>query len=291
MTRLHLLLLAAATFAACSPDSGDTQGGDPIDGTGGTGVQEGGGGDASVTGGSSVGGEKSVDLTGLVGFLDLQVTRELWAIFSNRADDDACTRTKYGSCTVLHCSNGERAPSTYSSAGTVSYESPGLGVIQAEPLESGQYDRPTATFDPSFQGFLGGEEGVFRASGGDVPAFEQRLDFPILPLLDKPTGVDGKILVPRKKDLELQWSRGVDGMIISIRPEAVGTSFECRFEAAAGQGVVPASVLELVPAAGRLRIWAFATAQIDASSHRISLLSGSVVRTPDKAHLVQLTVE
>jgi hypothetical protein len=155
------------------------------------------------------------------------------------------------------------------------------------------YGPPTSTFGATFPGFLGGESGVFRATGGDVPAFERPVDFPILPLLEAPTGPEGKITVARGQALALTWSRGTADMIISVRPERpndAGDTFECLFDAALGQGSLPSEVVDLVAPGEKLSLWGLNRAEVEAGQFSITLLAGSAVRTPDKAHMVEITV-
>lgn len=313
MIRRYLLLLAVAISLACSPDAGQSPGDElaPVDGTGGTGMEMGSGGDTSAVGGASASGGTSAtggdtsasggfgtgeteptEPTGSFVFFEEHRRRRLWGVISERTSG-GCPKPSYGACSLTQCPEGSSAPAErYVTAGTVSYESPGLGLIQAEPSEFGRYEGTwTDHFGPSFEGFLGGEEGVFRASGDEVPAFEQRLDFPIIPLLEQPTGVEGNISVSRTQDLQLTWSRGVDGMVLSLIPEQADTPFQCAFEAPEGQGVVPATVLNLMPAGGRLRLEAYARTTIEAGGYKISLFSGSYVRTPDRIYPVVIIVE
>lgn len=284
-------MLVCLTGLSCSPDASHGDGGAPGSGGNDT-ASEGGaatdtGGSAAGTGGS--GTEPTSGRKGTVMFFEQRASPVLFAAFSE-GRGRSCPPLRYGDCTVpdMTCSGSE--PQTRPTAGTVSYESPGVGTIAGTPNENGIYS--TSSFDGPYPGFLGGEEGIFRGTGGEVPAFEQRLDYPLLALLDQPSGVDGMITVSKNQDLVLQWSRGGEGMVIWVRPEDFsGPALECLLDASTGQGVVPAAVLKVVPSGARLELYSLATTKIQAGEYEVSLYSGGAMRTPDKVHMVSLVVQ
>ncbi|HEY5376526.1 MAG TPA: hypothetical protein VIK01_22755, partial [Polyangiaceae bacterium] len=91
--------------------------------------------------------------------------------------------TQAGACTISLCDVSAPAP-TLVSAGSITFTSPDLaGSATATPDVNRVY---TSQFNFVTGGFLGGERGTFKATGGDVPTFEADLGFPLVLLLSKP---------------------------------------------------------------------------------------------------------
>lgn len=297
LTLLTLLL----PVAACSPDSGSeaqgsgASGSDP--GSGGEPSTETGGGTSSpdeAGGNAGTGGTSGTDGwndMGEVAFLELYDGVHLRARFGLRRTDD-CKQKQEGACRITECTAGILPPRF--SAGTLSYESEERGVVRVVPQEGNiYYSADDLRPGGANKFYLGGEEAYFKATGGDVPAFEQRLDYPILPLLDQPLSSEGVVTASRSQDLTLQWSRGVAGMVISAWFEQTSESptIICDFDAVAGQGTIPSSVLSLMPANTEILLLGLATGQVRAGDYDISLSSGARMRTPDLQHQIRVRLQ
>jgi len=184
------------------------------------------------------------------------------------------------------------------SAGTVSYESDERGVVRLLEGENGWYDTAEDLREGGRESFyLGGEEAVFRATGGEVPAFEQRVDFPILPLLEEPATVEGEVAVPNTQPLTLRWSRGVPGMLIAVLPlgsvtvDGQSVSVQCDFDGGDGQGTIPADVMGLLEPGSLVRIAGMARGAVQAGDYAVDLYAGAWALSPDRQYQVTLTIQ
>jgi hypothetical protein len=150
--------------------------------------------------------------------------------------------------------------------------------MTATPDSLGRYYDPENTFA---LGFLGIEQGVITASGGEVPAFEQTFDVPDALLLTQPVY---DTFTPqefsRGSDVTLQWLGGTADVILNVqavsdRPDGMPgyVTFYCAFPSEAGSGVVPGAVLQALPSGTSLQVRTMRSVAVTAGEYDVSLLT------------------
>lgn len=103
--------------------------------------------------------------------------------------------------------------------------------------------------DHDRRAFREGEPLHFRASGGDVPAFDATIRAPVQVALD---GLDAEMA--RDHDWSLEWSGGSTGLVLlSFYMKSGDPQLSCLFHATDRRATIPASLLRKLPA-GKLRL-------------------------------------
>jgi len=161
-----------------------------------------------------------------------------------------------GSCVVTTCSAGDggAAGDAASDAGPVVLPTAGTLTVTG-----GAFGDSGTPLDPSHGGpyfynttgamFAAGETLGVSASGGAVPAFaEQTVIAPATIVLSwtQPAGDAGGLVIPTSQDLVVTWTGGLAGSHVVFKTTAFSTattSIACVWDAAAGQGTIPQSVL------------------------------------------------
>ncbi len=302
----------AFVVTGCGPSDSGSEG----DGTGTGGAATGGsatggaasGGSASggaATGGSATGGSATAtgDKTGLLTFVDFPTGLSFGVSFRDGIGDAPtaeCTTVTTEHCSVSTC--GERTTETQPEpiepdAGTVTFTSADIaGSAFAGPdPEDGNY-AGVVDFEASF---VGGEKGLFKASGGEIPAFEQGLDMPIALLLTQPAiSLGGSQLIPRDSDLTLSWQRGTAGVTLLVqgysdRPNGLPgtTNVSCSFPSELGTGVIPSSALQLLEAGTTLSAYTARQAEVTAGDYKVTLLTAFGVYNEAKEQRITLIAQ
>jgi hypothetical protein len=321
---LALLILAFMGFdlAACSPaDEGQSSTNGPDAGThqtgGRTGTGEGMGGAPSAGGTPPAGGAAGADSgvpddtperTGFVHFID-EYGR--WPIFSARFVDSTttvpnsrCTRSVVGDCRVTICRYGDGfeappPPPPPLHAGRISYEqSQQPGVIYIEPVDDGRYTNYVSTQDgrDPLAGYPDASMGTFWADGGDIPAFEQDVYFPLRALLEEPATDAGVAIISAAEDVNLRWLRGEPWTEIHFEASMPsdgerGVSVVCTFDGGSGQGLIPAEVIAELGPSSTLRLFAINRETLWAGDYFVTLRAGASVMNPERTAAIQFVIE
>lgn len=284
---------AALWVSGCSGGGGDGSGSGAgaggsagTAGTGGDGGKRGGfggsgnqGGSGGATGGSA-GGEQIGILEATRGVVhcpgceDTEFTAYRAAFADTHAHVDlqvsyvpylnaalAATITEEQGCRVVEgaVAGGER-PAVYPTAGTVRIDSESLNPEGVEQLYTGL----EVLGAPQFEA---GSRLTFSASGGDVPAFADSVRLPPAFQVTSPALSD-TLSIPLTEDLTTTWINGGSGTTyVSLYGLAAETYtiLSCPFEATAGTGTVPASLLSKLT--GSLYAW------LTIAEHKTQLIS------------------
>jgi hypothetical protein len=313
-----------ASLTACGPSDSDSDGG----GTGTGGMAAGGtasggaatggaatGGSASggaatgggASGGAATGGSGGTDTpskTGQVMYLRRLTGDGLNATFSDGSSSGGaqqeCVSVESGSCYARTCGEapgGVPTGSTRPDAGTVTFTITGIaGSATATPDGTGFYTTGTDTFEETFGG---GEQALFAASGGEVPAFQQAVEIPLTLLLTQPAyQKDVPQVVPRGSDLNLTWLRGTEGVWFYVqsssqRPDGLpgSVTVNCTFESTAGTGVIASSVLQSLVPGAKLLMMTIRNTPITAGEYDVSLYTGLPTYNEAKDQIANPTVE
>jgi hypothetical protein len=251
------------------------------------------------TGGS--GGTEAAEKTGFVALVDFPTGLQFQVNFRDGVGDastQTCTTVKTDFCSASTCDEGaapDPAEPVEPNAGTVTFTSTDVeGAATAVPASSGYY-MTTITFDT---GLGGGEKGLFKASGGDVPAFEQALDMPLALLLTQPAYVkDGLQSIPRGSDLSLSWLRGTEGVSLFVqgtsdRPDGLPGSAHvgCSFPSEQASGVIPSNLLQVLAPGTELLVLTTSTGEVTAGDYKVTLLTAYGVYNEAKDQRVLPTV-
>jgi hypothetical protein len=201
----------------------------------------------------------------------------------------SCTTLhEVGGCVVRQCPRADTSsndpPETFPHAGVITYESPDVsGGLRIEPNEYGRYGIAEDSRDEPFGDAV---SGVFRATGGDVPAFERRLDFRLRVILEEPEAPGGRLTISRGEDFVLRWSRGEPGMRVQFTARGDhedGTrSLGCVFDAEIGEATIPVALLRDAPVTGS-SIAPFVgvnTDVVQAGDYAVLLGAGDLLVTP-----------
>jgi hypothetical protein len=173
----------------------------------------------------------------------------------------SCTTTNTGACTLTACTY----PPSQTDAGApaVAYTDAGVVTVTGVRVDGG-----SITIGPGKYGyetvarpnalFKGGESIGVSAPGnpGGGPAFDVTLKAPSAVILTAPVfDASSTARVGAGQALPVAWQKGGGGdvsVLISAATPERNTFARCAFPAAAGQGSVPASVLDAVAAVGAL---------------------------------------
>ncbi len=299
---LLLLLVGCGPEDSASGVGGQATGGAATGGTSSSGATGGGATGGGATGGGSSGGAASGSgggtgangealKRGQVAVLRVRDEVRLSATFSDRMSDTSCDVVEIGECRARTCDEYSPPASVWPHAGTVTFSSSELaGDATISPGADGQYNGiALASF------FQGGERGLFVASGGDVPAFQQEVDVPLGLLLTSPAYVPGtEAVISRSVDLSLSWLRGVEGVTFfvqanSARPDGRPGSafFSCVFPSAPGQGVIPREVLQVVASGTSLSFFTVRSVPVQAGEFTVNAVTGIGVYNEAKDLLIQ----
>jgi hypothetical protein len=279
------------TAAGSSATAGNASGGVSTAGTATSGgsASNGQGGD-SGTGGSTAGAGH----VGQVAVYNLlaQNYQSLTASFvkTSAPASTACELTTVGACSVSVCPENQGVNSAvYASAGVISVTSTEvMGSATLTPAADGTYSMP----EVDFEGFFTGLEPIhFKATGGEVPAFDADLDIPLVLLLSSPPYVEGAsgIDVQRSENLALTWTRGAESELLyinggSARPDGQPgrASIACQFPSLPGNGTVDSTLLQkLAPGTG-LTLVTTASKVVQAGDYAVTIVTVNSVANPDK---------
>jgi hypothetical protein len=289
------------TSAGSSPAAGAATGGSPATGgnpaTGGspaTGGNPATGGTAG-SGGSGTGGTTaSVGHSGQVALFNLiaQKYESLTASFvkSSTPSSKACDVTSAGSCSVSVCPDDLGGGTvTYASAGLVTATSTEvMGSATLTPGADGTYTMPQIDFEHMFSGL---EHVNFKATGGEVPAFETELDMPLVLLLSAPLYVKGMpgIDAPRNQDLALSWTRGAENELFYLNASSARadgqpgrTGISCQFPSVPGSGTISASLLQKLAPNTDLMLYTTASKLVQVGDYAVTIVTVNSVTNPDK---------
>jgi hypothetical protein len=158
-----------------------------------------------------------------------------------------CPEQPFGDCVFVSCTPRRPAdPLPAPAAGVISIAG-GSAPVSLSPGADGTYDIVTQ----STSLWSGGETLTVSAPGDDVPAFDGQVDAPVRITVTSPATNAADWSLARDADLTVTWTGGTTGEVVVL----FGTmatddpnEVECRFQANAGQGIVPAAALGMLPA-------------------------------------------
>jgi hypothetical protein len=217
----------------------------------------------------------------------------------------SCTTTAHGACAVTVCppigdagAGAGTPPSTepHPHAGAITVESSAVSYSETlQPDADGLY--PTVSLlQPVFRG---GESVAIRAAGGDVPAFEETVTYPLLLLMTAPAVPQTSTFAsaPRTQDLTLAWTRGAADLWVQVqgasRDPATGstTSLYCSIPSESGSATIPSAALSSLATGTSVSFLTVKVAGLTAGSYAVNIVIGAEVLTPDKTKAVQIKLE
>jgi hypothetical protein len=211
-----------------------------------------------------------------------------------------CVSVESGSCSARTCGEAPDdvpTPSTRPDAGILTFTIDGIaGSATTTPDETGFYAAGTDTLEEKFGG---GEQALFVASGGEVPAFQQAVEIPLTLLLTQPAyPKDAPQVVPSGSDLTLNWLRGTEGVFLYVqsssqRPDGLpgSVNINCTFESTAGTGVIASSVLQALVPGAKLLMMTIRNTPITAGEYDVSLYTGLPMYNEAKDTIANPTVQ
>ena len=286
-TRPLFLVFSTLTLFACGGSHSST-------GTGGTGGAgnggTGGAGNGSTTGtgnGSGTGGTGNGSTTGTGGgteplqggsIIVEQATFGAMTVYSVTAGFFAphtgisCTRMVEGACQLDTCTASN--PGTEPQAGTITVTSPDATATIMPGANSlyAPVNGMTAFWNNA------GETITAQAAGGDIPAFMLSVPAPGKVTLTAPTfqSPTTPLLVDTAQDLMVTWTGTSPGKV-SVTLDAAATatvSVACFFDASAGQGAVPSSLLgQLQKGKGGFTAYMSSTALANPGAYAVELVA------------------
>ena len=150
-----------------------------------------------------------------------------------------------GPCEELDCSAAVTAGSH--SAGTITVTGAALPV-SITPGTNGTY----TGFMANQVLFNGGETLTVAASGAEVPAFMKSVTVPGKATITspaKPPSASPYLMITRASGFTLSWTGGSGKLFVSLDGGTNrSTRIQCKFDASAGSGTVPADALMKLPA-------------------------------------------
>ena len=133
--------------------------------------------------------------------------------------------------------------------------------------------------------FKGLEHAVFKASGAQVPAFEQEVDMPLLLLVSEPQGAMLGTAVPRATDFNLKWTRGAPDVIVYLTASSdrvdgkAGTSFlSCYIPSEPGAVAIPGAFLQRLKAGAMVNAYTVHEVTVQAGDYSVLLAIASDLR-------------
>jgi hypothetical protein len=159
-----------------------------------------------------------------------------------------CTTTVAGECEFVSCT-AYPASTPGVPAGTLTIAGGTMGTvkIRTDSIQDFVY-----SFSDAAAGFSAGDTLSVTGSGGRVPAFAtQSIVAPALVTLTSPVAdAKGEFEITSSSALKVTWTGGVSGETVYVQggPNALAgyEYFACGWDAAAGKGSVPASILAAV---------------------------------------------
>jgi hypothetical protein len=161
-----------------------------------------------------------------------------------------CKRSVFGACELVWCklepTSKPIAAPIIVSAGTLTVTRSNGERLVVRPndlLEDSNYEGSKPDPAP----LAAGERVTVDASGGDVPAFSESIE------VKEPLWLTSRTIeVSAGHDAEITWSGRTTGEVLlwdllgHLGDDRIG-EVKCRFDAAAGRGIVPAALIDLVP--------------------------------------------
>jgi len=287
--------------------SGGTGGAGMTAGSGGSSMSAGGGGTAGSTGsgGSQASDAGASTSTGEIVFYapHFSAGGTYYASFDDPGHPAApssysCTSTTDGPCGVSECTpidaGSDSSTVKKPQAGTISVSSGDAGLSETlVPDANGSY----AAKSPMRTKLLGDELLDFSATGGEVPAFHETVQYPLVFLLNEPALPDGgALMVSRAQDLKLVWARGIaDGTFLvqasSGNLSATTASLHCSVAADAGTLTIPAAALSKIGALTPLLLITMRNHTFQAGAYSVTIRVASEVATPDKRAAASITLQ
>jgi len=268
--------------SATGSTGGSATGGADASETGGTSSSGGAsdsGGSSGVGGSESTGGSGSTALETVTDALDEFISYSQ-LVFSGdisllgRLGNEpwGCDWSFAGDCRYTsNCGSFPYGPSP--DAGPISLTSPDAAGTLAITFSDGAYDSDSSQFTPA----LGGGEGLLlsAAGGADLPAFEVEATFPLVILVDEPTGdLSAPIPVPATEDLTISFRRATAGVYLyALAANRVPGEleiphlFQCASSGDPGTMVIPQEVLQAVDPGTTIEFYTFAVTPFEAGGN------------------------
>jgi hypothetical protein len=315
---LLLLAVDAAFGLGCGTESdarqvGDASGGEPTTtGAGGTATNAGAGGSANMSGGSAgaAGSSTTSDASAITsgGEIVLFVPHfsaggAYYASFHDPAHPSApstysCTAGDYGPCHTNECTAIDAGANTATfkmpQAGAITVSNGDAGLSETiAPDANGSYPAKS----PARSSLVGGELLDFSAAGGDVPAFHEMVQNPLVFLLTEPGLPEAGVLtVSRAQDLKLVWARGIaDGTFLLQATSRSGagavTTLNCNVSADLGTMTVPAAALSKIAPQTAFQLITVRNHAFNTGPYAVTIRVGTEVATPDKRAAASITVQ
>jgi hypothetical protein len=264
------------TDVAAGDAQGDVQSGDDTGGGSdtGTGGDAGSGGDASMgnmhTGSVLVRQDAYMFSSSMITYYP---NLDVW--FSNTGaglPGESCTHSTMSGCDIDSCSSG---PGTaLPNAGNMMISGLTGGPYTLMPTSMGAYIASPA---PAGRIFMDGETVNFSAAGmtGEVPAFTGMLTVPPSITVTMPMLMTGMTTIPRSSDLVINWTGGSTGDVTArllSSSAGVTTLVSCTYQASAGTGTIPMSVMmQLAAGSGAITIGSSVTQNVMAGDYAVTL--------------------
>jgi hypothetical protein len=282
-------------------------------GTGGTPAAAGSGGTTSTTGGTggrASGGVGAGGTTGASGangtlgggqielytFVNYpssgQSLTSLTAHFWSGAENDGCSHTALGQCTLYNCPSLVQNPDG-PDAGAIVVSSTEAGFSQTLTFSGTSLSGSYSQYMDDKPDFVGSEHVTVTTTGGVVPAFSDQIDYPLLLLLTNPLPADvtSVITVPANQDFTLGWDRGTAGVSFLLESDpSLATFIACSVPSELGTFTLPASILAMVPSGAQLYPYTEATHSVVTGNYDVTVVLAGTVMWPDKMHRVMLQV-
>lgn len=171
---------------------------------------------------------------------------------------DICAHTRVGECAISHCPNAQPPQDPLLDAGKITITG-GAQPIELIP-DPVTHAYGFGAFGPLL--WQGGERITIKAEGSpQFRAFRRNVIAPtpiVMTAPAIPVDPNQTMTIPTTQDLAVQWTGGTTGYallnfmreipITGVPDATVGVTYvDCEFPAARGNGVVPASLLALLP--------------------------------------------
>jgi hypothetical protein len=219
------------------------------------------GGDSSSASGSSSGGGGSVPVDrGSIDVHNYQqdALLEYWGVRATflpaaEAGAEGCTDVAEGPCVITTCpragaggAGGSGGGPVAANAGTLDIAG-GLTPLALEPDKDGTYADASGNGAPFFEDAARLE---VSAAGDAIPGFSISVEAPLhAALTDPPFDVVDDTVIDRSAALELAWDDGSHELVVELMPRFEQTVVvTCVFDAADGEGTIPAAALSHLPA-------------------------------------------
>lgn len=179
-------------------------------------------------------------------------------------------------------------------AGTLSVNAGDAGLAETlVPDANGTY-ASKSTMRPSLSG---GELLEFGATGGDVPAFHETVENPLVFLLSEPAiPIGGALSISRSQDLKLVWTRGIaDGTFLvqasSSNVNGATVDLNCCVAADVGSMTIPSAALGRVAAPTNLQVFTVRNHAFKAGAYDVTIRVVTEVAIPDKSRAIHIMLD